>query len=215
MHTGEEYLLRIGILVITIFFLQCASRIDPFRTEVLFHNARLDREQLSGQSILFLPAINDSSFDSSGVLCADSQAFLLTRLRSDLRGCTREKFERSYMDEHAREGLEGFYGDLIGNDILALQTSDTVWSHMACRYLLTLRVAYGARVRTFEGALLRSARIEAELWDIDSSEVVWWAETRGTERDARTPDSQFLKEAMLHLYKQLPAYRPALNEKHW
>ncbi len=198
-----------------LFLSGCASRTDSFRTELLYRHVSLNREQFSNQSILILPSIMDSSFVSSGILSTDSLRKLLSSVRTDMRPCPREEFERACLQKFEKRTLNGFYTDIVHGDILALQTSDSVWSHMPCKYLLTLRVAYGARVRTFEKKLMRSVRVEAELWDTENIEVVWRAETRGAERDAKTDDSQFLREAILHLLGQLPAYKPSSNEKNW
>ncbi len=195
--------------------LYCASRTDSYHTEVLHHNSYLSREQFSNQAILFLPAVNDSILDSSGVLSANSQADLMQTLRSDMTICSWSSFERRFLEVFPPRVLTGFYDNIVGNDILALQNSDSLWLHMKCRYLLTLRVVYGARVRTFEGALMRRVRVETELWDTQRQEIVWRAQTVGKEGDARTTDSRFLKDVILHLFAHLPEYKPSLNETVW
>jgi hypothetical protein len=100
--------------------------------------------------------------------------------------------------------LEQFYRELAAGDVLSVQNRRGVWNLIDSRYVLVPRVVYAARVKGFDGTPKRKVRLEGELWNADSTEVVWRVSVIGVSKDETTTDDRFVRGALRTMYGALP-----------
>ncbi len=201
---------------LALFFLHgCGARAIDYRVRVLHQNDRFDGEELAGQSVVLFPPVAGGRFDSTGTLAFVEQRKSVLAIRQDLHLCAPAEFERAFIGRHSSASLDSFYQNLTNNRLLAIQTADSVWQSVPCEFAFIARVVEGARVRSFDGMLKRRVCMEGELWRASTREVVWRAQAIALDAAVEMSDEAFLAQGLSALYRALPEFRPALNEKNW
>jgi hypothetical protein len=193
----------------------CAPPPSGFRTEVLYRGDRLTSEEFSAQTLMIMPLFNAKGFNTDSALSPLVLKSLLLALRTDLVVYFKEDFEQRFLQRNSKSALTAFYKHLFASETVALQTSDSAWASMPARYVLAIRIISAGRVRDFHGTMQREVRLEAELWNVENAEVVERIGSRGTDPDVKTSDADYIKLIVQEVYKQLPAYKPALHEQGW
>ncbi|MBD3347138.1 MAG: hypothetical protein GF401_18955 [Chitinivibrionales bacterium] len=214
-NPGKIRLYRyIGIIVAVAVMTGCASRAG-YATKLLYQSDDFDGADFSHRTILLLPVTLENGFDTTGMLSPSRQAQWLLKRRPDLKFVFRNHFESTYYSAHDKAALNSFYGALFEGDVLAAQTSDSVWAHMKADYLLVTSIKNSATIRDFERNIKKTLRCETELWDIENTEVVWRISTVGNILNGTEGDAEFIWGALQEAYNSIPAFRPALNEENW
>jgi hypothetical protein len=195
-------------------FLEC-SPAPAVTIKLLHQDPSFGPERLSGQTILILPLLAKTGFDTTRFLSPQHQGSWLTRRRSDLEPVFRDKFEAAYKAAHDSVSLAKFYRALYKGNMIPLHSADSIWKTMPAAYLLAMYLKSGMKVRNLYGRTRRCVSLEAELWQIDSAEVVWRLSAMESTTDATMSDAAFIWNAMTHIYAQFPEYRPSINETKW
>lgn len=200
----------------------CAHSRGGYQAEVLYERSGFDGWSVSGGSILVLPVLTSDGIDTTGVLNPNAQRGWVRRWGGETqkRFEFRRDFEAAVADSLGRDYLEQFYSELAAGDVVSLQSRIEVWNAIDPRYVLVPRVVYAARIKGFDGTPRRKVRLEGELWDSDSAEVVWRVSVIGVSRDQRIEDDRFLRGALRSMYSALPnaAYPgtdPAGKRQEW
>jgi hypothetical protein len=205
-------------LIVSFFMagalLEC-SPVPAVTIKLLHQDPSFGPEQLSGQTILILPLLTKTGFDTTQFLLPQHQGSWLTRRRSDLEPVYRDKFEAAYKAAHDSVSLVKFYRALYKGNMIPLHNADSIWKAMPAAYLLAMYLRSGMEVRNLYGRTHRSVSLEAELWQIDSTEVVWRLSATESTADATMSDAAFIWNAITHIYAQFPEYRPSINETKW
>ena len=195
-------------------FFQC-SPVPAVTIKLLHQDPSFGPEQLSGQTILILPLLGKTGFDTTQFLSPQHQGTWLTRRRSDLEPVYREKYEAAYKAAYDSLSLAKFYRALYKGNMIAVHNADSIWKTMPAAYLLAMYLRSGMEVRNLYGHSRRTVSLEAELWEIDSTEVVWRLSAIESTTDATMSDAAFIWNAITHIYAQFPEYRPSINETKW
>lgn len=181
-----------------------------------YSSDRLNGNALTGQSLLILPVLTRSGPDTARFPSPSSIAGFLQENHDDLQFVYPEEFEKKYRSTsgHDATAMDRFYRSLFNREMLAVQTSDSIWKAVDAHYLLSLRVTYAAVVRGFDGMVNKRITMEAELWEVAASEAVWRSEVVGVERGAGA-DRTFILGAVRKVLGAIPGFLPANNEKDW
>lgn len=205
-----------GLLVSIVLFMQCAAKKGQWKAELLFENQKLaSSKRTTGHTVVVLPLVTDSCFDTSRALAPEKFSRELIREQESIRLLFQNDFEESIILKHGREMLDSFYAAIGTNDMLALHALDTVWKSLPGEYLLAVRVASGVRINSFDNVVKRKAQLEAELWDIRTIEVVWRAKASGFEMNVSVTDAQFVIDGIKKIGTLLPDFIPVREEENW
>lgn len=204
------------LIFIIILINSCAGPQGTWKGQILHQDNLLGKDRLAhGRSILVLPLITSSGFDTTDKIMpsahesvkGSSDKEMATCLKSDLDSLYKQKFNNNIPDD--------FYKQLLDNDILAITASDSVWDILPCRYLLTIRLTGGMTIKTFEEKVKKKVSLEGEMWDSENPGVVWRAEVYGYEIDSGRKDHAFIASGVNHLLTLLPSFLPFSNEENW
>ncbi|MBD3322450.1 MAG: hypothetical protein GF350_15215 [Chitinivibrionales bacterium] len=204
----------IGIACMVFAQTGCSSH-AAYRSTLLYQSDDFDGGDFAHNTVMILPVIYENGFDTSANRSPTIQAEWLMKQRPDLSFTFKEKFESRYRSAYGFSGLNQFYRALYNGDVVAAQTSDSIWTAMEADFLLVTAIKSGAIIKDFDRNTKKRIRCETELWDIQNSEVVWRAATVGSSVNGTNSTGDFILGALFETYKSIPAFKPAMNEKNW
>lgn len=183
--------------------------------QVLYQDRDFNSASFSGQSIIILPLLTKNGLDHTPEISPKRFGEWLASKRSDLRMLQRTAFETEYLKKHDSLSLARFYLALWKDDMLALHSCDSIWKAMNAGCLLTFRLTNGISLKNIENRTRKQATLETELWNIDSTEVIWRVSITRASMSPKKRDTDLVWDAMTALVPLLPIYRPSVNEKNW
>ncbi len=214
--------MRFGALLIAVFLCSCAFFVrqperSDYRATVLYSDQRLKGASFTGQSLLVLPVLTKNGPDTVGYISPRRQSQLLRKARGDLNVIYREDVEKKYCSIRGRDkaSLDRFYASLYKGEMVAVQTSDSVWQAVNAAYLFAVRIRYAAIIRGFDGNAHRRLALEAEVWNVAAAEAVWRVEVTGFDERPSSSDGRFVEEAVREALKNIPGFLPAKGEEDW
>jgi len=172
-------------------------------------------DKFSGVTVLMLPVLTAGGSAVSAALSPGRQGEVLQKVRPDLHVLFADRFENKYLSMHSARSLSDFYGRLYNNEVVAVQTSDSVWKTMEGAYLFVSKLKYAAAIRGFDGNIRKRLSIEAEIWDIAQSEAVWRAELQGADDGIGRSDDAFMAGAFAAIFLKMPGEAGADTETDW
>ncbi len=186
-----------------------------YTTIVEYQDQSFSGSQLSGQTILVLPIMLKSEFDTTAALGADKIGKILDKKRSDVDIVTKEEFETRYCAHHDSISLNAFYKNLFKGNSVALATSDSVWKEMKTGYCLSTRITNAITIKGFDGLVKRRMNMETEFWDVDSLEPVLRVSVQASASGTQMTDVEFISAALAAALDRLPGVVPGSNERNW
>jgi hypothetical protein len=124
-------------------------------------------------------------------------------------------FENRFIDKFGPDELESAYEKLYKGSIVEFQNAPTFWNEVHGDYLMALRLTYGLSIKAIDNRKMRQIRLEGELWDCDSMEVVWRTAVSGRCEDVQESDATLLMDAVCRIFSALPAVRPGYGKNKW
>lgn len=153
--------------------------------------------------------LRNPGLESDDILAA------IRAVRKDLLLQGHGKFQEWYQDRHGPAAMDDAYRAFFEGTIAALQTSPQFWKEVESDYLMVLKLISGIRLKTLDERNPRQLRLEAELWECDSMEVVWRATVDCRSDEGRAGDSEFILQAVARLFNQLPPVRSGYEKGTW
>jgi hypothetical protein len=218
-----RFLFLCGVVLSSGLFCGCTfyvRHIEPARytVKILYSNEQLSGAALSGQSVLLLPILTRDGPDTTHFPTPREQSCMVGKVRDDLRFIFPQTFEKRYRDSEAGRdsgSLDRFFGNLYNGNVMAIQTSDSIWKAVDADFLIVVRIKYAATIRGFDGNASRRLIMEIELWNVAAIEAALRIEVIGFENRPGVTDVQFVMGALKEAYGALPGYLPANNETDW
>jgi hypothetical protein len=215
-HKSKKTYLSIFIL---LFFALCSPRPDStavtYDATITFQDPFFSGASLSEVPVLILPIVKRNMFDTSETVSPLVITQLLQTVRKDIVPVYKSDFEAAYLAKYDSTKLADFYKSLCAGDMLALANSETVWKQMHVSYCCVTRMKNAVTIKDFDDIVKRRMILETELWNADSSAVVFRVEVKAGARGARMKDDEFVKAALNAAFAKLPVFSPANNEKNW
>lgn len=209
-HSPLLFLLVFAVL----FTVPCAW--GGYAVRQLYKSDGFSGITISGRTILILPFLTRSGFDTAGVLSPALLHKNLAKKRRDLRLSVDRSFESDYYAKHDTASLDSFYANLFRGELVALQTADSVWKTMKTPYILAIRLKNGATIIDFGHRSHRLLLLEAELWDVKTAEVVLRIGVTGRSADKKQNNGEFIRRALLSIFDSVPVAPYAENpDEEW
>jgi hypothetical protein len=111
--------------------------------------------------------------------------------------------------------LDSFYLMLYKGEMVSLQNSGEIWKQVGSDFLMVLKLTHGLRMKTARKQATRRIRLEGELWDCDSMEVVWRVSVDGRGLGEKDTDRQLLLKAVCRVFEALPTVVPGYGKGRW
>lgn len=170
---------------------------------------------LSNEKVLMLPLFTRTGPDTTHKLSPDALGRLLRSKRGDVEPVGPEDFEAHCKASYGKEVLKDLYKHMYESNVVAVQTSDSLWKKMKTGFCSVTRVTHGLRIRGLEGSLTRKMVLETELWNVDSAEAVWRVQVLCTARGEAPSDADLVLAALQTAFEKIPAFAPENNERNW
>jgi len=191
------------------------DRAARYSAGVLYADRSFTDEAFSGRSLLLLPILTAQGPSASFPLSAQRLGMELQKTRTDLRLQYASEFEKKYLSTHTIPSLSDFYRRLYRCEVLAVETSDSVWKAIDAAYLLVVKLKYAAAIRGFDGNTRKQLCLEAEIWDVNGSEAVWRVEVKGIDNGMGLSDDQFIMGAFSNIFAKMPGVGRTNSESDW
>lgn len=200
---------------ISSLLLYCSPRQCGFSVNHLYSRDKFSGSDLYEKSIGICPLLRDTGYDTVQLLNSDTSFEELKKVRTDLHFASVSEMEKHFLKKWDQDSLQLFYNLLFRGEIAVLQTRDSIWNAIKSDYYLVMRMANASTVKTFNNTVSKRLHLEAELWDCRDQEVLWRTRVKGICVNSKTPDRQFLLEAIKSACSQLPATLPSYGNQPW
>jgi hypothetical protein len=204
---------------IPVLLLLCLIKCSPvpygFTVDLLHSQDRFSGKALNGRTIGIGPLLTGKSVDSTTLLTSPEHFKLLQKLRTDLKLVPAQDILNRFIKQQGIDSLKFFLDNLFNQNILTMQTRDSLWSALASDYYMVMRMVRASNVKTFNRSTRKRLHLEAELWKCNSMEVVWRVSVHGICVSGEIPDSRFVMEAVKKAYLKLPATLSSYGDEKW
>jgi hypothetical protein len=203
------------ILALSALVLFCSPPGCGFTSNNQYSRESFSGRDLGDRTIGMCPFLGIDGIDTSGSLKPYRQLINAKKLRRDLKFTSVEGVENKIIGKLGLESLKIFYDKLSKSDMIALQTSDSVWNAIECDYYLVNRLKSGISIKSFDGASRKRLELETELWDCRTKEPVWRQSVSGICSGSDVHDAEFLNQAISRILEEIPKVKPAYDNRNW
>lgn len=204
----------IAATVLLLLCLACGSY-KQFSTSILYNSNRFSGADLGGRSITVSPLFTPRGVVVDGELTSRIEIETINKKRRTLPLVPHELFEEQYTATSGKDALDSFYTGLYKGEMVALQSMEKPWKQIGSDYLMVLKLTYGLRVMSGKEKSARRLRLEGELWDCDSIEVLWRVAVDSRIMGERHTDRQVLLDAICRVFEALPPVIPGYGKGRW
>lgn len=203
------------ILALSALVLFCSPPGCGFTSNNQYSRESFSGRDLGDRTIGMCPFLGIDGTDTSGSLKPFRQLENARKLRRDLKFTSVEEVQNKIIGKLGMESLKTFYDQLSKCDMIALQTSDSVWNAIECDYYLVNRLRSGISIKSFDGASRKRLELETELWDCRTKEPVWRQTVSGICSGSDIQDTEFLNQAISRMLEEIPKVKPAYDDRNW
>jgi hypothetical protein len=203
------------IIVIIALSLFTCSRTTRFTLLPLYCKSNFSGSDLGSQNMVITPLLTGAGIERSEQLTPEKVIETVKQKRRDLPLRPPRAFEDRFINKFGPDELESAYGKLYKGSIVEFQNAPTFWNEVQSDYLMVVRLTYGLTIKAIDSRKMRQIRLEGELWDCDSMEVIWRTAVSGRCEDGQESDATFLMEAECRIFNALPAVRPGYGKNKW
>jgi hypothetical protein len=193
--------------VLSACLIECSST-EQLSVKQLYKNNRFSGKDLSGQTITLTPLISGKGAETGDQFEPSVLIGEIKKARPDLRLKRPAAFLKRYETRYGSNALDSLYQNFFNGAIVALQTDVRIWKEVGSGYLMVLKLTFGLKTKSLDDRTLRQMRLEGELWDCDSSEVVWRSVVDSRSKSIMETDKDVLLKAVVKLFSAMP---PALD----
>lgn len=213
-------ILRHGIIKYVVFSAIVSSCFtcsphQQFSVSLLYNSKSFSGADLGGRTITVSPLFTPRGIVVNGELTSNLEIQAINKKRRTLPLLPHELFEERYIATSGEDALDSFYTSLYKGEMVTLQTMEKPWKQIGSDYLMVLKLTYGLRVKSGEKKSARRLRLEGELWDCDSIEVLWRVAVDSHVRGEMNTDRQVLLDAICQVFEALPPVIPGYGKGRW
>jgi hypothetical protein len=203
------------LIAMTVSGLWSCSPPERLSVMDLYVKKNFSGRDLSGQTIALSPLFTAQGVQTDEQFSPKVLIAAINNRRQDIRLQRPDRFIKVYREKHGEEALDSLYRDFFNGSIVSLQTNERVWKVVGCGYLMVLKLNFGLKTQTLDQKTVRQMRLEGELWDCDSGEVVWRKAVDGRSRRTDQTDKDLLLKVVVRLFDALPASFHGYGKGSW
>jgi hypothetical protein len=213
--TGSLKVIPCAAVALVMTGLLLCSPAERFSARCLYTDKGFSGRDLDNQTVVLLPLLTARGPEKNeqfrpAVIIAEAK-----KVRTDLQWRKPDRFIDRYRMKYGNEALDTLFTDFYRGKIVVLQTSKSIWPQVGGGYLMVLRLNYGMKATSLDKHTLRQMKIEGELWDCDSSEVVWRAGVNARSRLGNQTDRDVFLKALVKLLETLPVPLKGYGKGSW
>jgi hypothetical protein len=206
--------LKSGMVLLIVLFMGCSST-EQLSVKQLYAKKRFSGRDLSGQTIILTPLITAQGARTGDQFEPSVLIGEINKARPDLRLKRPDAFLKRYRDTYGRDALDTLYRDFFNGAIVTLETDKRIWKEVGSGYLMALKLTFGLKTKSLDDRTLRQMRLEGELWDCDSNEVVWRSVVNSRSKSVIDTDKDVLIKAVVKLFSAMPPVLDGYGKGSW
>lgn len=209
--------LKTGVVLIVFILagLQGCSPATQFSVMRGYVKKQFSGRDLNGQPIVLMPLITGQGIERGEDYSPSVLINEVNKNRPDLRLQRPEKFLERYENRYGGDALDSLALHFFKNAMVALQTNERIWKEVGAGYVMVLKLTFGLKTKSLDDRTVRQMRIEGELWDCDSSEVVWRAIVDSRSKGTVKSDKEILLKAVVKLFGAMPQVLEGYGKGRW
>lgn len=206
-----------GVLCVLLAqgFFACTSPLYHFKVTSTYISDDFSGHTLEGRTFCVSSLLTKEGPVDSGRFPLPVLIDTIRHRRSDLNFSALDGTHKAFYSVISEPDRAGFFSMLFNGKMLTSARFDTVWQAVASDYLMVFNLRQGMSINTFDRVSQKTMRIEAELWDCSSYEVVWRAEVDGSSYRKDLSDRTFLCAGIGDVVSTLPAVLPSYEKSAW
>lgn len=209
--------LKSGLVLLIVFsvgFIGCSST-ERLSVKQVYTKKQFSGRDLSGQTILLTPLITGQGAETGDPFKPSVLIGEINKARPDLRLKRPDAFLKRYQSLYGSDALDTLYRNFFNGAIVTLQTDKRIWREIGSGYLMALKLTFGLKAKLLDDRTLRQMRLEGELWDCDSGEVVWRSVVDSRSRSVMETDKDVLFKAVVKLFSVMPPVLEGYGKGSW
>jgi hypothetical protein len=217
IHDRSRRSLKSGLVLFAIISagLTGCSSTEQLSVKQTYKNKRFSGKDLSGQTIILTPLISGKGAETGDQFEPSVLIGEIRKTRPDLRLRRPAAFLKRYESRYGSNALDSLYRNFFNGAIVALQTDGRIWKEVGSGYLMVLKLTFGLKTKSLDDRTLRQMRLEGELWDCDSSEVVWRSVVDSRSTSIMETDKDILLKAVVELFSAMPPVLDGYGKGLW
>ena len=204
----------VAAAVAMLCLMACGSY-KQFAVSQLYNKEGFSGADLGGRSITVSPLFTPRGVVADGELTSQIEIESINKKRRTLPLLPHEVFEERYISTSGEDALDSFYTCLFKGKMVELQAMEKPWKQIGSDYLMVLKLTYGLRIMSGKEKSARRLRLEGELWDCDSIEVLWRVAVDCRIMGEKNTDRQVLLDAICRVFEALPPVIPGYGKGRW
>ncbi|MBN1127911.1 MAG: hypothetical protein JXA71_02925 [Chitinispirillaceae bacterium] len=217
-RAASESSLKVIPLVLTVLvaagFFFCSPP-ERFTTLRLYTGKGFTGRDLNNQTVVLMPLLTARGAEMNDQFQPAVIIAEINRVRTDVQCGKPDRFLNRYRTKYGDEALDSLLKEFYRGEIVSLQTNERLWPEVGSGYLMVLKLNYGMKATSLDKHTLRQMKLEGELWDCDSSEVVWRAVVDARSRLSNQTDKDVLLKAAVKLFEALPSTLKGYGKGSW
>jgi hypothetical protein len=205
---------RLLAVLTALCSLTCGQQ-TRFTVLPLYCKENFSGRDLGSQNIVVTPLLAGSGILRHEQITPEKQIEAVRDGRRDLGLVRPAGFEDAFIRKFGPDSLESAYDKLYKGSMVDLQTDSSLWKMVGSDYLMVLKLARGLAMKSIDGRTARIIRVEGELWECDSMEVVWRTAVDCYCRNDREPSATLLTTAVCRIFGALPKVLPGYGKNKW
>lgn len=202
-------------LIITAFFFMTCSQHPGLNLSRLYNKRGFSGKDLDGQSIAVMSFLTADGMEYKDILTPKAIIETVRKKRDDLTLSPIEDCAENFLRNYGVDAFDSTVAKLYKGEIVVLQSTVPFWKSIQAEYLMVLRLNYGLRSKKSNDQMDRQIRLEGELWECDSMEVVWRVSVRGRNETWLETDKEFMLRAARDVFNALPPVSPGYGKGKW
>jgi hypothetical protein len=217
IHDHALRSLKSGVVLLAVVsagLIGCSST-ERLSVKQVYTKKQFSGRDLSGQTIILTPLISGRGAETGDQFDPSILIGEINKARPDLRLQKPDAFLKRYESRYGFDALDTLYRNFFYGAIVALQTDERVWKEVGGGYLMVLKLMFGLKTKSLDDRTLRQMRLEGELWDCDSGEVVWRSVVDSRSKSIMETDKDILLKAVVKLFSVMPPVLEGYGKGLW
>jgi hypothetical protein len=209
--------LKSGLVLFAVFsagFIVCSTT-ERLAVKQVYAKKQFSGRDLSGQTIILTPLIASQGAETGDQFGPSVLIGEIKKARPDIQLQRPDAFLKRYESRYGSDALDTLYRNFFNGAIVALQTDGRVWKEVGSGYLMVLKLTFGLKTKSLDDRTLRQIRLEGELWDCDSGEVVWRSVVDSRSKSIMETDKDILLKAVVKLFSVMPPVLEGYGKGRW
>jgi hypothetical protein len=209
------FMVKLSIVAGILISIVSCTHHQQFTLLQLYRKNNFSGRDFHGEQITVFPLLTRNGTVTNALLRPEELIRVVGKKRRDLPLQLPYEFQERLVRKYGGGALDSAYDCFFSGTVTALQNDSLLWREVHTRFLMIYKLTYGLTAKIDSQKTIRGMRLEGELWECDSMEVVWRMAVDGRSEGVGSSDSKLLFKAMCRILYALPPVTSGYGSDTW